>query len=203
MIDGGAAAMTRSRTSNPSAAKPFTMPAHDGVRLNEDQRRAPIPPDPRQGDPELPVARSEMRTAGRALQRAELLPKRQVFQGQFPMSAEGQRQCAANQYDHLQHAAIVWCVAGGNQPAPMRTEFWRTTGWRRGEIVSLRWDAVDRQAREVRLRTSKNGQGRVLPLDHDLWRLMERRWAGRTIQKKDGTTKLSEFVFHRHGSQGG
>jgi hypothetical protein len=40
------------------------------------------------------------------------------------MSAEGQRQCAANQYDHLQHAVIVWCVAGGNQPAPARTKFW-------------------------------------------------------------------------------
>jgi hypothetical protein len=101
------------------------MPAYNGVRLNEDQRRAPISPDPGQSDPEQAVAPSEMRTAGRAFQRAELLPQRQVLQDQFPMSAEVQRQCAANQDDRLQ--AIVWCVAGGNQPAPMRTEFWRTT----------------------------------------------------------------------------
>jgi integrase len=66
-------------------------------------------------------------------------------------------------------------------------------------IVGLKWDAVDRQAREVRLRTSKNGQGRVLPLDGELWNLMERRWNARTVQKKDGTTKMSEFVFHRSG----
>ena len=67
--------------------------------------------------------------------------------------------------------------------------------------MPLTWNAVDRQAREVRLRTSKNGQGRVLPLQNDLWDLIERRWAARTFQKKDGTTKLSEFVFHRSGEQ--
>ena len=30
-------------------------------------------------------------------------------------------------------------------------------------------------------------------------RRVERRWSARTIQKKDGTTTLSEFVFHRSG----
>lgn len=30
---------------------------------------------------------------------------------------------------------------------------------------------------------------------------MGRRWAARTVQKQDGTTKLSEFVFHRAGRQ--
>jgi integrase len=75
------------------------------------------------------------------------------------------------------------------------------TGWRKGEVLPLRWDSVDRQAREVRLQTSKNGQGRVLPLDGELWNLIERRWTARTVQKKDGTTKLSEFVFHRSGRQ--
>ena len=65
--------------------------------------------------------------------------------------------------------------------------------------MGLRWDAVDRAAREVRLRTSKNGEGRVLPLQDDLWNLMERRWAARTIEQKDGTTKMSELVFHRSG----
>src|SRR4029453_4748642 len=79
--------------------------------------------------------------------------------------------------------------------------FWYLTCWRRGEIVSLRWDAVDRSAREVRLRTSKNGEGRMLPLEGDLWDLIERRWAGRTIELNDGTTRLSEFVFHGFGER--
>lgn len=58
---------------------------------------------------------------------------------------------------------------------------------------------MDRAAREVRLRTSKDGQGRVLPLEGELWNLIERRWTARTVKQKDGTTKISEFVFHRGG----
>ena len=68
------------------------------------------------------------------------------------------------------------------------------SGWRRGEIVSLSWDAIDRPARKVRLRTSKNGQGRVLPLHGDLWDLMKRRWTARTIQKKDGTNRMCRGI---------
>lgn len=88
-----------------------------------------------------------------------------------------------------------------NLPAPINdiARFGYLSGWRRGEIVPLSWDAVDRAAREVRLRTSKNGQGRVLPLRDGLWDLIERRWNARTIEKADGTTKLSELVFHRGG----
>ena len=53
------------------------------------------------------------------------------------------------------------------------------TDWRKGEILSLKWDAVDRQGQQVRLRTSKNGRGRVLPLTGDLMDLIERRWSAR------------------------
>src|SRR5438128_2312216 len=57
---------------------------------------------------------------------AGVLDKRALLQ--FPMYAAGQRRCAADQYDHLQDAAILSCVAGKNQPAARRTEFWRKTG---------------------------------------------------------------------------
>ena len=74
------------------------------------------------------------------------------------------------------------------------------TGRRREEVVSLRcWDAVDRSAREVRLRTSRTAKDRVLPLDGELLDLMERRWSARTVKRKDSTTKISAFVFHRSG----
>jgi integrase len=79
------------------------------------------------------------------------------------------------------------------------TRFAFLSGWRRGEIVSLRWEAVDRGAREVWLWTTKNGRRRTLPLDGELWSLMERRWAAREFQAPDGTTSLSPFVFHRDG----
>ena len=51
------------------------------------------------------------------------------------------------------------------------------SGWRKGEIATLRWDLVDHRAREIRLRTSKNRRGRVLPLEGELEELVKRRWS--------------------------
>lgn len=71
-------------------------------------------------------------------------------------------------------------------------------GWRVGEIIPLRWEAVDRNAREIRLADSKNGEGRVLPLDETDWRLFEKLWTLRAFTTKDGQA-VSAYVFHRAG----
>jgi integrase len=73
------------------------------------------------------------------------------------------------------------------------------TGWRSGEILGLTWDRIDRQAREVRLDTSKSGHGRVLPLDAELRALIEERWTARTYTRPDGTAAVSPYVFHENG----
>jgi hypothetical protein len=44
-------------------------------------------------------------------------------------------------------------------------EFAYLSAWRKGDTLPLRWDAVDRTANEIRLKTSKNGRGRVIPLE--------------------------------------
>ena len=72
-------------------------------------------------------------------------------------------------------------------------------GWRKSEIRELTWDMVDRQAREIRLATSKNGWGRVLPLDGELWDLMQRRFAARQVELSNGSTNLTQLVFHKDG----
>ncbi len=92
-------------------------------------------------------------------------------------------------------------AVAANLPDPLNdiARFSYLSGWRKGEILPFRWDAVDRTAREVRLRTSKNGHGGVLPLDGALSDLMERRWALREYAGSDGVTRLSGFVFHRDG----
>lgn len=72
------------------------------------------------------------------------------------------------------------------------------SGWRRGEIMPLTWEQVDRSAREVRLYTSKNGHPRVLPLEGELWNVIERCWARREFQTPDGSA-LSPLVFHDGG----
>jgi integrase len=73
------------------------------------------------------------------------------------------------------------------------------TGWRRGELVGLRWENVDRTAREVRIPTSKSGEPRSIPLDETLWPIIERRWAAREYEWRPGESALSEYVFHRQG----
>ena len=76
------------------------------------------------------------------------------------------------------------------------------SGWRRGEVLSLRWEDVDRDAGEVRLRAeaSKTGEGRCLPLEiGELKNVIERRWVAREYALPDGTSGLSPFVFHRRG----
>lgn len=76
------------------------------------------------------------------------------------------------------------------------------SGWRKGEILPMTWAAVDRAAREIRLATSKNGQGRVLGYDEgsELEDLIDRRWKAREFTTRDKQTGLSEYVFHRRGA---
>jgi integrase len=87
-----------------------------------------------------------------------------------------------------------------NLPAPHAdaVRFAYLSGWRRGEIMPLAWEQVDRGAREVRLYTSKNGHPRVLPLEGELWAVIERCWARRQFDTADGSA-LSSLVFHEEG----
>lgn len=73
------------------------------------------------------------------------------------------------------------------------------SGWRKGEILPLTWENVDRAAGEVRIATSKNGHGRMLPLTGALKELIERRWQAREYQTPAKVTAISPHVFHDGG----
>ena len=73
------------------------------------------------------------------------------------------------------------------------------SGWRKGEITPLKWNQVDRAAKEIRIPTSKNGCGRTLPLEGQLTELVERRWTAREVTLLNGETYLSPYVFHQKG----
>ena len=77
------------------------------------------------------------------------------------------------------------------------------SGWRKSEISSLLWEDVDRLGRVIRLRSqnSKNGMGRMLALEGELWDIIERQWHARQYEREEGTVAFSLHVFHREGAR--
>lgn len=77
-------------------------------------------------------------------------------------------------------------------------QFGYLTGWRKGEIASLRWSDLEGDLVRLRGENSKNGEGRTVTLSGDLADLIERRKVQRKVVKKSGIV-LSEYVFHLKG----
>jgi len=69
-------------------------------------------------------------------------------------------------------------------------EFAWLSAWRKAEVLVLEWADLDLGGRRLRIETTKNGDPRILPLDDELWALIERRHRERV---------LSPLVFHRLG----
>lgn len=70
------------------------------------------------------------------------------------------------------------------------------TGWRKSEILGLEWANVNRAGAVIRLvpEQNKGRTVRVLALQGEMARLIERRWQARKINGS-----LSQHVFHRDG----
>lgn len=67
------------------------------------------------------------------------------------------------------------------------------TGWRKEEVLSLRWNQVDRQAGIVRIDPgiTKGGEGRNVFLEGELREVIEGQWRKRLL--------YCPYVFHRDG----
>ena len=89
---------------------------------------------------------------------------------------------------------LVRLLAALPKPLDDVAQFAAFTGWRRQEVLGLRWSEVDRQAGEIRLppARSKNGYGRVMLLEGPLAVIVARRWSLRA---------LTPWVFHRLGKR--
>jgi integrase len=90
----------------------------------------------------------------------------------------------------------------------VRVAFW--TGWRRGELLTLKWADVDWEAGVLRLRptstiagtTTKNNEGRVFPFRRLLPledALRAQRAYTDDVARRTGT--IPQYVFHRDGKQ--
>ena len=66
------------------------------------------------------------------------------------------------------------------------------TGWRQSEVTGLQWESIDLERCTVVLPYTKNKDRRFLPLEGELWEIIERRRAERG---------LVPWVFHRYGQR--
>ena len=87
-----------------------------------------------------------------------------------------------------------------NLPEALRdfARFGYSTGWRRGELQTLAWRDVNRDAQTILLRSenSKNKEPREITMDATLAEIIERRWDARVVNNPDGSAGIAEFVFH-------
>lgn len=93
-------------------------------------------------------------------------------------------------FEHTEYLAVR-----RHLPLPFRDvlDFAYYSGWRKREILELRWDEVDLEGEVIRLAParSKTGLGRVLPLSRPLAAVLKRRQTRRR--------KAVPFVFQRDG----
>ena len=73
------------------------------------------------------------------------------------------------------------------------------TGWRRGMLIGMRWEHVDPAGRSVTLPDSKNDDPQTMPLDGELWEIIQRRWKAREYATIGGGVGIAANVFHRGG----
>jgi len=77
------------------------------------------------------------------------------------------------------------------------------TGWRKTNILNLKWNQVDLGAKVVRLNpgTTKNDAGQMVVLDGELLEVIEAQWEKRKVVTMPGQSPilLCPYVFHRNG----
>ncbi len=106
----------------------------------------------------------------------------------IPMPCEGNPRKGF--FEHEQFDAVLAALPDYLKPV---ARFGYYTGWRRSEITSLQWNQVNLKERSIRLWTgeTKNKEGRFLPLEGELWRIIE--------EQRKSPVVGCPLVFHRKG----
>lgn len=103
-------------------------------------------------------------------------------------------------FEHGEFLALRKVLPGYLQPV---ATFAYYTGWRRREILSLRWNQVDLPARTIRLDpgTTKSKEGRTVALEGELLEVVQGQLERRKVAEIPGQspTLLCPYVFHRNG----
>jgi integrase len=87
-------------------------------------------------------------------------------------------------------------------PSPLDDVCWFAylMGWRREQVLSLRWADVNREEGTVirRAEFNKTKEPSVLPVSESVRAVLERRWLARVVTTPTGPA-VCDLVFHRDG----
>jgi integrase len=87
-------------------------------------------------------------------------------------------------------------------PEPLDDVAWFAylMGWRRAQVLSLRWSDINREAGTVirRAEFNKTKEPSVLAMSESVRAVIERRWAARVVATPSGPM-ICDLVFHRDG----
>lgn len=120
------------------------------------------------------------------------VPADEVWQVRKPASARGRdRRLGPDELCQLRDALS----ACRNPLIRQVFLFALATGMRRGEVLSLQWRNVDRQARTALLPLTKNGEARTVPLSPSAIEVLAERRADRQEASERHTRLASDLVF--------
>jgi integrase len=87
-------------------------------------------------------------------------------------------------------------------PEPLDDVAWFAylMGWRRAQVLSLRWSDINREAGTVirRAEYNKTKEPSVLAMSESVRAVIERRWQARVVATPSGP-RICDLVFHRDG----
>ena len=97
-LRAGPANTSASRAMRPPASEPLSMPADNGVWLDDDERRAPVPPRVSECHPKQAISRTERGALDRAREYGQLLTECHILERACAVSCAHQRE-GSNEYD--------------------------------------------------------------------------------------------------------
>jgi integrase len=146
---------------------------------------------------------------GRGTAAATINRHTQLLAQAFKIAVRCERLSAAPHIRHLSEEGnerrgffndAEFCVLLRHLPDHLKdfAQFAYLTGWRKGEVASLRWEDVDGDMIRLRGENAKNGETRSVSLCGELAELIARRQAQRVV-KKGLAVQLAAHVFHQNG----
>ena len=134
----------------PVHTKTSPVPAHDGLRRDDDESLLPSGPEASSGDPKEFIEQPYARTAMSTFQYSELLAQHEILQHKIPAATEKANQGSDAEEKQAEHGRQLCQINDRNVVSSClcsRPEFWRGTSCYEYSVLDLYWCSLFRSER--------------------------------------------------------